>query len=259
MPGSRSLPKRQLGVVVRAGEAKEADKLEALEEKLQSLTARLEAAEAEAEQLKKSKKAIDTFEDSVETVLYSSRFFVSFAVVGSVTIGAALFIKGLMAVEEGVMALIHGQPEEVTMTAIAVLDDFLTGCATLVFGMGLYELFISRLNVIHGEKNTNPGTFYLDARPEWLHVKGLHDLKHRTGAVVVMVMVVNVFEATKKIEVTEPVQIVYLALAALLSAASVFVIGAEPPHGAHEEVGGGHSSAGAKHHDEKKSSSSNHH
>ena len=38
--------------------------------------------------------------------------------------------------------------------------------------------------VVAGE---HKGFLALDHKPSWLHVEGLHDLKHKTGAVVVMV------------------------------------------------------------------------
>lgn len=37
---------------------------------------------------------------------------------------------------------------QVSLLAISSLDDFLTGCAALVFGLGLYELFISNLDYV---------------------------------------------------------------------------------------------------------------
>ena len=45
------------------------------------------------------------------------------------------------------------------------------------------------------------GAFNLDHRPKWLHVESLGDLKHNTGAVIIMVMVVNIFEVMKKVRI----------------------------------------------------------
>jgi uncharacterized membrane protein YqhA len=64
-------------------------------------------------------------------------------------------------------------------------------------------------------------------RPAWLALDGLGDLKHRTGAVIIMIMVVNIFEHAKKMPVTDPVHLVYLSGAALLSAMAISLMGVE--------------------------------
>lgn len=72
--------------------------------------------------------------------------------------------------------------------------------------MGLYELFISKLDLADGDGEEDEhagdakpkkkrGGFSLEHRPNWLHVESLQHLEHNTGAVVVMVMVVNIFES----------------------------------------------------------------
>ena len=145
--------------------------------------------------------------------------------------------------------------------AIESLDEFLTGCASLVFGMvrrlshvvfalqcaatirseltlrcemqGLYELFISKMHIADPEEDpvaharAHKGGFNIGHRPAWLALDGLGDLKHRTGAVIIMVMVVNVFEHSKKMAVTAPLELVYLGAAALLSAMAVSLMGIE--------------------------------
>jgi hypothetical protein len=69
-----------------------------------------------------------------------------------------------------------------------------TGCASLVFGMGLYELFISKMHIADPEEDpeaharAHKGGFNIGHRPQWLALDGLGDLKHRTGAVIIMIM-----------------------------------------------------------------------
>jgi uncharacterized membrane protein YqhA len=99
--------------------------------------------------------------------------------------------------------------------------------------MGLYELFISKMHIADPDDDpeaharAHKGGFNIGHRPAWLALDGLGDLKHRTGAVIIMVMVVNIFEHSKKMAVTDPVHLLYLGGAALLSAAAISLMGIE--------------------------------
>ena len=59
---------------------------------------------------------------------------------------------------------------------------------------GLYELFISKMHIADPEEDpeahtrAHKGGFNIGHRPQWLALDGLGDLKHRTGAVIIMVM-----------------------------------------------------------------------
>ena len=94
-------------------------------------------------------------------------------------------------------SILMGKSAEVGIKAVESLDEFLTGCASLVFGMGLYELFISKMHIADPDEDpdaharAHKGGFNIGHRPAWLALDGLGDLKHRTGAVIIMVMVVN--------------------------------------------------------------------
>ena len=92
-----------------------------------------------------------------------SRFLVLLAVVGAVTMGAGMFLKGITTVRKAWLvrsplaaaqprpiraaqqltaprhatpqALLAGKSSDMGIKAIESLDEFLTGCASLVFGM----------------------------------------------------------------------------------------------------------------------------
>jgi uncharacterized membrane protein YqhA len=175
----------------------------------------------------------NTVEQMVETALFSTRFLVLLAVAGAIAMSAAMFAKGITTVSKAWMAFLMGKSSDMGIKAVESLDEFLTGCASLVFGMGLFELFISKMHIADPEDEpeayakAHKGGFNLGHRPEWLALDGLGDLKHRTGAVIVMIMIVNIFEHGKKMAVTSPVDLVYLGGAALLSAMSISLMGVE--------------------------------
>ena len=59
---------------------------------------------------------------------------------------------------------------------------------------GLYELFISKIDIADPDEDpeahakAHKGGFNISHRPQWLELDGLGDLKHRTGAVIIMIM-----------------------------------------------------------------------
>ena len=126
-----------------------------------------------------------------------------------------------------------GQSSTLSVKAIESLDDFLTGCASLVFGMGLFELFIKKLQIAEleedpeGHAKQHKGGFNMDHRPGWLALDSLGELKHRTGAVVIFILIVKILECSAKVPITEPLHVVYLSISALLSAGAVTLIGIE--------------------------------
>ena len=99
--------------------------------------------------------------------------------------------------------------------------------------MGLYELFIAKMELADPVKNAakhaaqRRSGFNLAHRPAWLALEDLSDLKHRTGSVVVFVFIVRTLEAATKMGISEPVHLLYLGGAALLSAMSITLMGVE--------------------------------
>ena len=105
-----------------------------------------------------------------------SRFLVLLAVVGAVTMGAGMFVKGIITVRKAWVArspannrtaacvsqrlrlarpsfrqaLLMGKGSDMGIKAVESLDEFLTGCASLVFGMvrlGPYALLCAPLRL----------------------------------------------------------------------------------------------------------------
>ncbi|OMO91336.1 hypothetical protein CCACVL1_07164 [Corchorus capsularis] len=71
---------------------------------------------------------------------------------------------------------------------IGISDIYLLGTVMLVFGMGLYELFVSNLDIAKsqskGEVTSRSnlfGLFALKERPRWLEIKSVSELKAKLG------------------------------------------------------------------------------
>jgi len=70
---------------------------------------------------------------------------------------------------------------------VEAIDGYLLGTVMLMFGFGLYEIFISRIDRAQKED-----------RARVLMIHSVDDLKHRLGQVVLLILIVEFFENALK-------------------------------------------------------------
>ena len=87
------------------------------------------------------------------------------------------------------------------MGLITVVDDFLIGIVLLIFGLGSYDLFISRIDAALEQG---------DIRPDWLVFGSLDELKSVLGKVVLMILIINFLRLTIETKFEGPLHLVYL-------------------------------------------------
>ncbi|EHA8587731.1 hypothetical protein COCNU_scaffold003089G000020 [Cocos nucifera] len=109
---------------------------------------------------------------------------------------------------------------------VEAIDIYLVGTVMLVFGMGLYELFISNFDVA---KTTSYGSnllglFKLQERPKWLEIQSVNELKTKVGHVIVMVLLVGLFDKSKKVTISTPKDLLCFAASILLSSSSLYLL-----------------------------------
>lgn len=161
-----------------------------------------------------------------QKLLWSSRNFVLAAVIGSLVMSGLMFLQGLAGVagcaKEVVQASVGGhftlEHPDVALACVEILDKFLAGIVTLIFGIGVYELFINQIDM--GEEKDGSRT----ERPQWLHIRGIEDLEMRLGKVVITILVVNLMAAAKKVLPTHPSHLVYIGGALFLAACALTVL-----------------------------------
>ena len=130
-------------------------------------------------------------------------------------LGSLLFTMGVKEVIfEGVMAWVHFNPVELVTAAVGALDRFLLGMVCLVFGLGSFELFLSRTKFNQGDLQ----------KPAWLRISSIDDLEHKVGQIIVAIMVVNLLEMSLHMSYHKPLELVYAAACALLSAGALAVL-----------------------------------
>lgn len=102
----------------------------------------------------------------------------------------------------------------------------------LVFGMGLYELFVSNLGASQSLSEENAwayrsnlfGMFSLKERPKWLNIKTVNELKTKLGHVIVMLLLIGQFEKSKKAAINTPLDLLCFAASVLLSSGCLFLL-----------------------------------
>jgi len=80
--------------------------------------------------------------------------------------------------------------------------------------MGLYELFISKIDPAVRKKKT---------RPEWLSITTLDQLKSHIGQVIIMILIVNFFRQSFKIDFNQPIHLLILGGGIVLVAVALVI------------------------------------
>ena len=97
---------------------------------------------------------------------------------------------------------------------VSSVDIYLFAMVLIIFGMGVYELFISKIDPVETK---------LDSRPSWLRITSIDDLKSSLGKVILMVLIVSVFEHSLSINYNQPIDLLYASVAVVLVAVALYV------------------------------------
>ncbi|MBO4645109.1 MAG: YqhA family protein [Bacteroidales bacterium] len=166
-------------------------------------------------------KGVRIFEGS----LYATRFLTILSVIGSLLAAVALFIKGSLLVGDGVVKFFaelrahtweHGftHSEELIVIFVSSVDMYLFAMVLIIFGVGIYELFISRMDPVERQ---------VDSRPSWLQISSIDDLKAALGKVILMILIVSFFRHTLTISYNSPLSLLYLSIGIILIAAALYL------------------------------------
>jgi len=158
-----------------------------------------------------------------ESILWNSRFVVLVAVVASLITAFGIFYLTAIDVFYTISHLTHyhelADAERGLLKAQTVahvvgsVDGFLLGAIMLIFSLGLYELFISKIDVAgtkHGASNI-------------LFINSLDELKDRLAKVIVLILIVMFFEQAIFLKPTESMDLLYYALSILLVSGALYL------------------------------------
>jgi len=159
---------------------------------------------------------------AIEYLLWSSRLIVFGGSVAGVVAAFALVFLGVYEIGASVISfggLVSGEvtiydlQTKVLASVIGAVDYFLIATVLLIFGVGLYELFIGKIEFIEADTRS----------AKVLEIHSLKELKDKLLQVIHVALVVFFFKYAIKKSYTEVLDLLYLALAIFLIALSIFL------------------------------------
>ncbi|GAV21052.1 hypothetical protein MMIC_P2031 [Mariprofundus micogutta] len=160
-----------------------------------------------------------------ERALWKTRWAVLLAVVCSILAALVMFyisavdtfyaVQLLLDYYELDSAMARGvmRAEAVGMV-VKVIDIFLLAIVLMIFGLGMYELYISKID--HAYENNDESAEHM------LSVNSLDDLKSRLGKVIMMVLIVKFFEMAIGMDIDGIKDLLTFSVGVLLIGATLF-------------------------------------
>jgi len=159
-----------------------------------------------------------------ESGLWGTRFMVLLAVIFGLIGAVALFIVASFDIYDTAKLVInvyvnHHHPEHfheiVVGGIIGAVDLYLIGVVMLIFSFGLYELFISDIDVAKEDEERGN---------KILAIHSLDQLKDKISKVIVMVLVVGFFKKVGLATYNSPLELLYLALSITAVAVGLYFL-----------------------------------
>jgi len=148
-----------------------------------------------------------------ENFLWNSRLVVLTAVVASMLAAIAMFYMASVDAIYMITHLAHYASPALTMAdrvalrsttvthVVEIVDGYLLATVLLIFSLGLYELFISKIDQAEGSESAS----------NVLMITSLDDLKSRLAKVVMMILVVRYFGYALGMDFTSPMDLLQFA------------------------------------------------
>ena len=147
-----------------------------------------------------------------EKILWNARYITILSVVLSIVSSFTLLVIGSWEIIEAVIFYNPLFDESITSNndllfkIISAIDLFLIGIVLLIFGFGIYELFVSDIDFTNSKFNEST-----------LKIKDLDQLKNKIIKVIIIVLIVKFFEKILKFSESfkDPIDILYFSLSIL--------------------------------------------
>ncbi len=160
-------------------------------------------------------------EITFETIIWNFRFFVLLPVIFSLFSAVKFFIIGTLDIWVGLnLSFDVSDPEgrvtyQIVSYIIGGVDYYLIGIVLLIFAFGIYELFISKIDI------------RFEQEVSILQSESLEELKSKIVQVIVVALIVSLFKKMLGLEISQVSDVVYVAIAILLISISGFLLQAQ--------------------------------
>lgn len=167
------------------------------------------------------------YEKSFERFLWTSRLLVLIAVVPSLLGAFVLFLIGtadiigvvISAVNYYVLGSGNDIHDSVVPSIIMAVDIYLIAVVLLIFGTGIYRLFVSPIDDAETHKPVHP-----------FNVDSFDQLKDKIARVVILAVVIEFFRAVVDIRFQTPLDAIYLAASILALAGGLYLMSRAQKH-----------------------------
>ena len=160
-------------------------------------------------------------ENIFERGLWNVRFIVLLGVLFGALSAIVLFLAGSKEIIDVLVGFVasgdaHLSHEKILIGIIGAVDFYLIGLVLLIFSFGIYELFISEIDIARLESGF--GTI--------LDITNLDDLKNKIIKVIIMVLIVTFFQRILLSEVfTTSIDMLAMAVSICLICIGVYFLG----------------------------------
>lgn len=174
---------------------------------------------------KAGRSALKRIESSFESLLANSRYLTLVAVVASLASAAGAFYMASVDVFYALKNLASYASAEFTMaervalrsetitSIIKAVDGYLLAAVMIIFSLGLYELFVSRIDRLEDTSFSS----------RVLVIHSLDELKDKLSRVILLILVVKFLQVALSAKYAQPLEVVYLALGIVLVGLALFV------------------------------------
>lgn len=168
--------------------------------------------------INKTPRIIRKIESVFEALIWNVRFFILAPVIFSLLSALRLIFIGTVDIWAGLtLPFDVEEPEgEATVKIVAYIiggiDYYLIGIVLLIFAFGIYELFISEIEIKHHDDTSI------------LQSETLEELKGKLVNVIVVALIVSLFKRMLNLNVQQVTDVVYIAAAILLISISQYLL-----------------------------------
>lgn len=167
------------------------------------------------------------FERVFESSLWNCRFAVLTAVVFGMAAALVLFFIASVDIIHTISGVIAGYVnatsdslnDKVLAHIIGSIDMYLIAVVLIIFSFGLYELFISKIDV--AEKHSSS---------KMLQIHSLDSLKDKITKVIIMVLIVTFFEKVLALNYSTPLDMLFFALSIFALTFGYYFLRRSDPH-----------------------------
>lgn len=166
---------------------------------------------------------MNKLEQFFERLLWESRIMVIMSVLASIFAALTLTIMGTYDILAVFLELFHSFSDsqvyeqyhkEAVVHIISAIDSYLIATVLLIFGIGLYELFISKID--YAEKDTKSSRVLI--------IHSLDQLKDKLAKVIVMVLIVTFFKYAVSFKYEDMLNLLYLSIGIILIALAIYFL-----------------------------------